>query len=158
MRLVTHVGGVPAMTALAILGGIVLFLRGQHALALGWLIAAAGGGLMNYSVKNWIGRPRPGEELRDSAVTERNESYPSGHSMGSTVGLGSLAYVLGVHLRRRSVRALVVVTLALLIAVIGFSRMYLRAHWFSDVLGGFGLGAFWLALCLTCLELWRRRR
>jgi membrane-associated phospholipid phosphatase len=148
MRIVTHVGGVPVMTGLAILGALVLLARREYALALFWVVAAGGGCLVNLGVKAWIERERPPLELRDDAVTETNESFPSGHSMGSTIGYGSLAYVLSLKLRRRAARVWIVAGLTVLVVLIGFSRMYLRAHWFSDVLGGFGLGGFWLGMCV----------
>jgi len=157
LRLVTHVGGVSTMGGVAILGALVLLMRREYVLAAGWVLAAGGGGLANYTIKEWIGRDRPPKEWRDEAVKETNKSYPSGHSMGSTIGWGSLAYVLVLKLRRRDARALVIVGLTLLVLLIGFSRMYLRAHWVSDVLGGFGFGTFWLGLCVTGTEVARRR-
>lgn len=158
LRVVTHVGGMPAMVGLAILGAVVSLVRREFLLAALWVIAPGGGALLNQGVKSMIDRPRPPLELRDAAVTETNESYPSGHSMGSTIGFGTLAYVLLVQLRRRDSRALVVMGLTALVVLIGFSRMYLRAHWFSDVLGGFALGGFWLGVCVMALEVLRRRR
>src|SRR5437870_3088639 len=56
-RLVTRVGGVPAMVALAVLGGALLTLRKHWLLAAGWVIAAAAGGLLNYGLKKTIDRP-----------------------------------------------------------------------------------------------------
>ncbi len=160
-RLVTHVGGVPVIVALSLVGAAALWLRGHRLLAAGWVIAAAGGGALNVSTKLLVARDRPGETLgetiRDTAVTERNKSFPSGHSMGSVIGFGMLGYVAVVLLRRPGARAAVVVGLIALVLVIGFSRIYLRAHWFSDVLGGFAIGAFWLVLCITATEVLRLR-
>jgi undecaprenyl-diphosphatase len=161
MRLVTHVGGVPVIVALSVLGAGLLWWRHHRLLAIGWVIAAAGGGALNVGTKWLIARDRPGETLgetiRDPAVTERNKSFPSGHSMGSVIGFGALGYVAVLLLRRPSARFAVVLALTLLVLVIGFSRIYLRAHWFSDVLGGFAIGTFWLSLCITGMEILRLR-
>jgi undecaprenyl-diphosphatase len=159
MRVITHIGGIPVMTGLAVAGTLVLLWRRDYVLALGFALTAGGGALFNQGVKGVIDRPRPPAVMRDAEVTETNESYPSGHSMGATIGYGSLAYVLGVLvIRGRGARLALVAALGLLIVAIGFSRMYLRAHWFSDVVGGFALGTFWLGLCVIAMEYRRRAR
>jgi undecaprenyl-diphosphatase len=68
-----------------------------------------------------------------------------------------LAYLLLTLSPRRWLRYAAVTGLALLILTIGFSRMYLSAHWFTDVLGGFTLGAAWAAFWIAFLECGRRR-
>jgi membrane-associated phospholipid phosphatase len=149
---ITHAGGVPVMTAITLVGGLLLLLCGQRRLAALWLLAATLGCGVNLMAKTWVARERPGETLRDSAVTERNESYPSGHAMGSAIGYGSLVYVSLVLLRRRWAQVLLCGVLAGLVLVIGLSRIYLRAHWCSDVLGGFAIGLAWMAVCITLVE------
>jgi undecaprenyl-diphosphatase len=163
MRLVTHLGGVPFIVGLSVLGAVVLFWRHHRLLALGWAVAAAGGGLLNISAKHLIGRDRPaealqGEVIADEAVTEHNASFPSGHSMGSAIAYGMLGYVAVRLQQRRAERAAVIACLAVLVLLIGFSRIYLRAHWFTDVVGGFAIGTSWVALCITWLEVTRRRQ
>src|SRR5262249_35523619 len=69
-RELTHLGGVPAMTGLAVLGGLLLLTLRQYALALFWVAAAGGGCALNVSLKTWIGRDRPPALLRDEAVVE----------------------------------------------------------------------------------------
>jgi membrane-associated phospholipid phosphatase len=148
-RGITHTGGVRAMVALAAVSGLVLWLRNQRKFAAMCVLAAALGGAVNYTAKAIIGRERPDAELRDKAVEETNKSYPSGHAMGSTIGYGSLGYVGVVLLRRRWARALLVVLLLALVLMIGFSRVYLRAHWCSDVIGGYAIGT-----CLLTGTIW----
>jgi membrane-associated phospholipid phosphatase len=157
MRLVTHLGGVPAMVTFSVVGAVLLWVRGYHLLAVGWVVAASGGGLIDLGTKMLIDRQRPPEYLRDEAVTETNESFPSGHSMGSIVGYGMLGYVVALLVRRRAQRVAAFTLLVVLVLLIGFSRIYLRAHWFTDVLGGFSIGTFWASLCITAVELTRRR-
>jgi len=147
-RILTHAGGVPAMMALAGTGALVLWIAKQRRLAVLWLLIAALGAGINLTAKSLIDRPRPPEGLRDSAVTEHNASYPSGHAMGSVIGYGLLAYVSVVLLPRRDVKVLVVGLLLALVLTIGLSRVYLRAHWYSDVVGGFAIGMGVLTICL----------
>jgi membrane-associated phospholipid phosphatase len=154
-RDVTDAGGVPVMTALAVVGALLLWLCDQRQLAAMWLLAAALGCAVNQTSKAIVARQRPGEQLRDAAVTERNQSYPSGHAMGSLIGYGSLGYVGVILLRRRWARALLVALLVGLVTLIGLSRIYLRAHWCSDVIGGFALGTSYMAACISLAQ-WRR--
>ena len=153
----TDLGGVACMTLLPILGAIWQHGIGKGRLALAWIIVVAGGGALNVVSKNLANRARPGEELRAAVVHERNYSYPSGHAMGSAIGYGMLGYAL---VRTQSRRGVQVATTLLLIGVvgtIGFSRTYLRAHWFSDVIGGWLIGLAWLSLCLGWIERQRLR-
>ena len=78
--------------------------------------------------------------------------------MTATVLYGVLAALLVTKIKRRSFRVLVVLSASCLIALIGFSRMYLGAHYLSDVLGAFAEGLAWLSLCLTTVySVWRQR-
>lgn len=148
----TFLGGVPFMIGLGAAGVLTSLARGQRALALGWLMAAAVGGLLDLALKTSLDRLRPPVEIRDIAVHETNESYPSGHAMGSIIGFGMLGYAACYVVRRLRWRTLLVLGLATLIALIGVSRIILRAHWFSDVIGGFLIGGSWLALWIAAVE------
>ena len=151
----TDLGSVAAMTLLTIVGALWQASLKNRLLALAWIGVAAGGGLLNAGSKQIFDRPRPPVEIRDKAVLEVNQSYPSGHSMGSVIGYGLLAYTLCLWQRCPWRRMLIVGITVGIVLAIGFSRMYLRAHWFSDVVGGWSIGLTWLFFCLGWLERWR---
>jgi membrane-associated phospholipid phosphatase len=67
------------------------------------------------------------------------------------------SYFLVLVLRRAWIRLLAVSGLTLLVLAIGFSRVYLGAHYLSDVLGGYAVGGLWLTACMTAVETVRRR-
>jgi membrane-associated phospholipid phosphatase len=158
MILVTYSGGVAAMAVLAALGVIWEGWsgHGKGRVAIGWAVIMIGGALLNQAVKTGLQRERPPLEWRDPAVHETNMSFPSGHAMGGTIGIGLLGYALMLRDRHWRTKLLIVLVLGAWVMTIGFSRIYLRAHWFSDVLGGFVLGVAWLSLGLGMLETWRR--
>lgn len=118
----------------------------------GILFAANGllvGGLNNL-LKALFARPRPDAAQRLLEVS--GHSFPSGHAMASTAIYGLLICAVwhtGWPPRRKG---LVTALLSLLILLIGFSRVYLRVHYPSDVLGGIGAGLAWLALFLPAAE------
>ncbi len=147
---VTQIGAVRTFIVVVPLGAVLFWLRGQRAAALTLIACGLGAGLLNYGTKKHFDRPRP--EFKDPLVRESNESFPSGHSSGSMAIFGFLIYLLTkTKLDRRS-RFLAMAGLGLLIASIGFSRIYLGAHFFSDVMGGYLLGAAWLTLCITAMK------
>jgi undecaprenyl-diphosphatase len=78
--------------------------------------------------------------------------------MLSLVVYGMLAYFAVLALQTWRARTAVVFGVALLVVLIGVSRMYLGAHYFSDVLAGFAAGGVWLSTLITGMETIRRRR
>jgi membrane-associated phospholipid phosphatase len=154
----TIMGGITTMTILAAAGGIWQWRRGEHTLGVAWLLIVIGGALLTLGCKAAFDRERPPEAWRDPFVHETNESFPSGHAMGAMIGYGVLAYAVLLSVKRRRTKALILVGLALWVGMIGVSRIYLRAHWFSDVVAGFIIGLAWLEFCLASVEVLRSRR
>jgi membrane-associated phospholipid phosphatase len=153
---VTDFGSLPVMAGLALGGALVLVIARRHLLALVWLLAPAGGGLLDAGLKSFYERDRPA--FKDMSVPETNLSFPSGHSLASVVGYGLLAYLLVRFLPRLWMKFTAVALLTLLVVAIGFSRVYLGAHYLTDVIGGFAVGGCWLAACISAVEAVRRKR
>ncbi|WP_437316909.1 phosphatase PAP2 family protein [Sorangium sp. So ce385] len=151
----THLGSGWALTVLALVVAALLLSRRQRVLAVGWLIALAGGGLLNQALKALFARPRP--LFDEPLAVAAGWSFPSGHSMGTLVTFGMLSYLGLLFLRTLRARlALVAFALSWTVAM-GFSRMYLGVHYLSDVLAGFAAGSMWLAVCISGIEVARRR-
>ncbi|RYY98455.1 MAG: phosphatase PAP2 family protein [Chitinophagaceae bacterium] len=100
-------------------------------------------------LKNFFGRSRPLDPLLEPA---RGLSFPSGHALMSMTFYGLLIYIAYHSVKNPRLRWPLIVFLALLIAVIGFSRIYLRVHYTSDVLAGFALGGIWVVLALKVIR------
>jgi undecaprenyl-diphosphatase len=153
---VTQLGAPETITGLAVAVALLLIVRRQRLLALVWLVALAGCGLLDAGLKLVFQRERP--DFRDPGILETTASFPSGHAMGSFVCYGLLAYLLLLALPAGKKWRYVVPVFAVLVLLIGSSRIYLGAHYFSDVVGGFLIGSAWLASCITAVETVRRRR
>lgn len=108
------------------------------------LTALSSLGLMSL-IKNLVQRHRPPEPLVDGVT---NYSFPSGHAFMSVAFYGLLIWLVFAAEVPAWKRRTLVTLLLLLIAVIGFSRIYLRLHYLSDVVAGFCLGTIWLIICL----------
>jgi len=155
-RAISALGSPLVMVILALGVAVILGTRKQGLLLQGWVTAFLGGSLLNTVLKHAIHRPRP--HTVPMAVYH-SWSFPSGHAMGSLIGYGMLAYVLVLLGPRSSgARLAIVGGAAILVLAIGLSRLYLGAHYFSDVVGGFGAGMLWLSACISGLEVTRRWR
>lgn len=119
-------------------------------------LTVPGGLALNLLLKSAFERQRP--QFDDPLVKLTDFSFPSGHTMMATLFYGLLIVVASVHIRSRVVRVTTIVALCGVIALVGFSRMYLGAHYLSDVLGALTMGVAWLALCVTAVDTMRRRR
>lgn len=150
--LLTRLGDVETQTLLCIAVAAILQVRGKRLLAASWIAAVAGNGLLNRLLKGIFERSRP---LHDHGWTlETSWSFPSGHSSGAVVTYGMLAYLLSRATPR--VWHLPLTLLAIAIALlVGYSRIVLQVHFFSDVLAGFVSGATWLIVCIATAEVVR---
>ena len=93
-------------------------------------------------------RNRPANPLL-SAV--KGKSFPSGHAMMSVANYGLVIYIL-INTTQKSLHPFLISPLVTLILLIGFSRIYLRVHYTSDVLAGFTIGMSWLLISLKTLD------
>jgi membrane-associated phospholipid phosphatase len=150
MVTITELGDTPVVIAIA--AAVSLWLireRAWHTLTY-WLIAIGGGSLINSAIKLGLHRARPGDMGYDGVSIF---SFPSGHSTTNAVLYGFLIIIMSRKLPF-AMRIPVVITLVLFVGLIAFSRLYLGAHWLSDVAGGLLFGSAWLAL-LALFYMWR---
>jgi undecaprenyl-diphosphatase len=141
-KVVTDFGSFPTVFVLIVVASILLAAR-RHWYELAAL--AIGFGLVYLSVqlaKSGIDRPRPSDGLVESS----GSGYPSGHAAYSTAWV-AVAVVIARVVPGIASRAALVGGALVLAAAIGLSRIYLRVHYWSDVAGGWGLGAGAFGLC-----------
>jgi undecaprenyl-diphosphatase len=100
---------------------------------------------------------RPVGDLPPVTHAERTYSFPSGHALSSAAVYLTLALLAARRLRRRGARVLVIVAAALLVFAIGVSRLYLGAHYLTDVLAGWAAGVGCALVCVWVDERWEPR-
>jgi undecaprenyl-diphosphatase len=148
--------GKPIFLAVVIgLPALWLLRRRAHRLVIFLLVTTIGGGLVDTAVKVAVGRPRP--SVDEPIVEAFGKSFPSGHSMSAVVCYGALLVALAPLLSERGRKVALAAVVALVLAI-GGSRLVLGVHFISDVLGGYALGAAWLAGSVAVFETWRAER
>jgi undecaprenyl-diphosphatase len=142
MIAITELGDTTVVMAVTMVVLLWLLWKRAWRTAAYWLVAITGASVLNTVIKVALHRARPGELLYSGWSAF---SFPSGHSTVNVVLYGFLAFLIAREIRP-AWRLVVILGAATLIFLIAFSRLYLGAHWFSDVLGGMAFGAAWLAL------------
>jgi len=87
-----------------------------------------------------------------TAVTEASPSFPSGHATGAMAVYGFMAYAIARDLPTLRARFEVTYWMAIVIVLVGLSRIYLAVHYASDVAAGFMVGGFWLLIGFAIAE------
>ena len=136
LKCVTHLGGVAFIVLLGVL--CFMFCKKNR-----WFITfdLVGCTVINQTIKHIVKRPRP-NVLR--LVSESGYSFPSGHSMISVAFYGLVIYFVYKNINNKYLKWVLISLLSLLILTIGFSRIYVGVHYFTDVVGGFFLALAYL--------------
>ena len=152
-RVVTNAGNTIVLLVLAA-AVVTLFARAGRTHAAATLILALGGAaILNGLLKLLFHRSRP----EVAFVHLATYSFPSGHAAVTTATFTTLAFLIGRRSTRRRSAAMGAAAVGL-IALVDFSRLYLGAHYLSDVLAGTSFGLSWACVCLIGYTLWSDRR
>ncbi len=152
---ISQLGSPSVLEIVVFLGALPLLFFRQWALLAGWLISLLGVSVLDFSLKEWF--KREGPRLPHPWVTEAGWSFPSGHAMAAVTVYGFLAYMLLLPVQKTSRRMIIVAAFVAVVLAIGFSRLYIGVHYFSDVLGGYLAACSWLTVCVTGCEIVRQR-
>jgi undecaprenyl-diphosphatase len=149
MWAVSYLGFAPQVYVLVGAIVVLLFAVGLRWEAIPALVAALGATGLGALIKLLVNRPRPGTDLVHVVQQLNDPSFPSGHVLLYTAFLGFLMFLAYTLLKPSLTRTITLVILGSLVALIGVSRIYLGAHWASDVTGAYLLGSVWLALSIA---------
>ncbi len=150
---ITDLGGSPALVALALVATGFLWADRRPRFIVALWVAFIGSHATTYFGKFAIGRARP-EFVTD--ITALSPSFPSGHASGALAVYGFLAYAIIRDRPEPRVSFEITFWTLVLVAAIGFSRVFLSVHYASDVAAGFLVGGFWLLVAFAVAEQLRR--
>jgi len=125
-----------------------------------WILTLAlgtlGGAAINVMLKDAYERSRP--HFDDALVTIGTYSFPSGHTAAATIFYGTLAAFLVTRYRAPRIRVAIVLVAVAMVVLVAISRMYLGAHYLSDVVAAAASSTVWLVLCLSGVHALVRHR
>ncbi|GAA4472713.1 bifunctional DedA family/phosphatase PAP2 family protein [Phytohabitans houttuyneae] len=148
MRVLTALGSGQVAVVLLGISVVVLARKGYRWPTALMVFAVAGGtNVLVNSIKLLTTQTWP--DIANVLTAAPAYAFPSGHSAQAAATYGVIAYLLAGRLRRWGHRVSVWALAVLVMMLVGFSRLYLGAHWLPDVFGGFALGAAWSALVIT---------
>jgi membrane protein DedA with SNARE-associated domain len=156
MQLITDLASPVWATVVSSLIVLVLCWKRYWHRLLAFVLVFPGGMVLAFLLKIAFHRSRP--SFVDSTAIMQSYSFPSGHTMAAMLLYGMLAVLGVIAFDRWRWRVGIVISACITVLLVGFSRMYLSAHYLSDVLAAIAIGLAWLALCLTVVNTRRRYR
>ncbi|MBM7647809.1 undecaprenyl-diphosphatase [Bacillus ectoiniformans] len=155
MVFITNLASVRFLAAgTIIITAFLLFKKRWHYAMFFLLTVSLGAGLFNKWLKAMFQRQRP-EIL--PLIEQGGYSFPSGHSMGSFIFYGAIAFLLYELLDKGWSRLIGAAFAVALIFLIGLTRIYLGVHYPSDVIGGYTAGAAWLTFSMAAFHYFEYR-
>lgn len=152
----TSLGGISVLGLFATITFLFLLIQRKRLSALMMVLGLAGGVLLSEGLKGVFGRARPPSAFQ--AVETINASFPSGHALLSTVFYLSVGVMLARTLPRRRLKTFVLASAVTIAILVGLTRIYLGAHWASDVFAGWSVGAAWAMTLWLVAHIVERRQ
>jgi membrane-associated phospholipid phosphatase len=147
---------VAGMTVLVLALATYLWRVRARYWVLALVLSVPGGMLLNVMFKYIFQRRRP--VFDEPLVTLMTYSFPSGHTAAATLFYGLLASYLVIARPHWNVRLGTAAFCTIMVLLVALSRVYLGAHYVSDVLAAMAESVAWLAICITGISTLRRRR
>ncbi|HEY0053413.1 MAG TPA: phosphatase PAP2 family protein [Caulobacteraceae bacterium] len=152
----TSLGGISVLALFAVIAFAFLLIQRKHLSAALLAVGLAGGVGLSEGLKSLFGRERPPQDFQ--AVETLNASFPSGHALLAAVFYLTLGVMLTRAFPRTHLKAFVLGAAMTIALLIGLTRVYLGAHWASDVIAGWSVGAAWaMVLWLIAYAVGRRQ-
>lgn len=145
---ITVLGSRTVIAAVWVFIAIYLCFRKQWRNLYLLVLAYGGGELVIFLLKLIYHRPRPFSRLAEA----HGSSFPSGHAFNVMLLCGFLTYLIWRQVAGKRLRLALSALLGFLVLAVGLSRVYLQAHWLSDVLAGYLAGFAWLLLSLLLVN------
>ncbi len=112
-------------------------------------VSLGSGYILEQIIKFLIQRPNPGTDI----IQSMDYSFPSGHAIYSIILFSLLIYFYKDKIKNKTMKIFFILIDVLIILFVGFSRIYVRAHWFTDVIGGYAAGFFILTVVLWIFKI-----
>jgi len=118
---------------------------------IGW----TGSALLFYSLSTFIARQRPPTMIW---IIVKIPGFPSGHAIATVTFYGLMAYLLAPKMRSAFWKGILVAAAMLIIAFVGFSRIFTGGHYLTDILSGYAVGIAWFGVVYTLIEIYFQKR
>jgi undecaprenyl-diphosphatase len=138
---VTALGSITLVILFSAFTLVVLLVLRDRLAAFQLLAASAGAGILTMVTKDIIERTRP--EQGQQLIVVSGFSYPSGHSVSTSALYLTIAIIGGRYVQHSGARAAIFLAVAVVLVMIGASRVYLGVHYATDVVSGISLGSAW---------------
>ncbi|MEK7669578.1 MAG: phosphatase PAP2 family protein [Patescibacteria group bacterium] len=159
MMVFTYSGGYLMVIGITFLSALSFYIHRHYQRILPLLITIGGSAGTVYLLKHLFYRARP---VAEALYLETSSSFPSGHATMAMALYGFIFYIIWSYSvkdsrdKHHSLHKFLIIFLAILILLVGVSRLYLGVHYLSDVLAGYVIGLVWLWIShlISKLKIW----
>ncbi|MFT0546432.1 bifunctional DedA family/phosphatase PAP2 family protein [Allopusillimonas ginsengisoli] len=156
MEMISLLHNTVGITIITLVFAAILLAKRYWYWLLNLVLVVPGGMLLNVLMKHAFQRARP--VFEQPLVSLSSYSFPSGHAAASTLFYGMLAAFIIANTSSWNRRVWTALLAFAMVSLVAFSRLYLGAHYLSDVLAALAEGLAWLALCLTGTHTYQQQK
>lgn len=156
MNTLTFIGNPGTSSVVLLLTAGLFYLKKRKKEAAMLVFSTIGAAIISVTMKQYVHRLRPSPTLIHQVTRYlKPDSFPSGHVLFYVGFFGFLFFLTFTLPQSNKFRIILLIVLGLMLSLIGASRIYLGAHWFSDVMGAYLVGLIWLTIVVFIYNRWQ---